>query len=197
MDRRWWLRLAWTEKKKVHSNSLFVPTEAVKGNHTKHDLTQHVMNCLRIIFSVRVCIKGRNFPCVFILLLPLFEKKVDNGKLIVAVQPWTLIYGKSDKNQEVMECSRLHSEVVYNFCGSSNSSGSKWWYSPCTFRILWMGCTENLWVECSCFTLCFHHLDKINFFLPHERHFVPRQLPCLTVSDRVLYQCMNGFAVTY
>ena len=74
-------------KKKVHSNSLFVPTEAVKGNHTKHDLTQHVMNCVRIIFSVHVCIKGRNFPCVFILLLPLFEKKVDNGKLIVAVQP--------------------------------------------------------------------------------------------------------------
>ena len=48
---------------------------------------------------------------------------MDNEKLIVAVQSRTLIYDECDRNhhrqvsctliQEVMESSRLHSEVVY------------------------------------------------------------------------------------
>lgn len=76
-------------------------------------------------FFLSVHVKGCNFPRVLIPLLLFFKKKKkkDDEKLIAAVQSQTFIYDKFDRNdlcqishkliQQVLKCSRLHLEVLY------------------------------------------------------------------------------------
>ena len=60
-----------------------------------------------------------------------------------------------------------------NLFSSFSNSGNKWWYSPCMYRSLLIGCTENRRIEFTRFLFFFHHHhSNICFFLSCKCHFI-------------------------
>ena len=169
----------------------FVPTEAAKSVHTKHNPTQHVTNDISWIvhapFFQSVCVKGCSFPPVLIPLLPLLKKeeKGDDQKLIVAVQSRTFIYDQSDWNHHNKDLIMAAWENIGEETGRRYISTYQYklWTAD---RWLSMSVCLSL-VECVC--VCAYCMFRV-----YAREFTSFCLTSIAVSDRVLYErfCRDG-----